>query len=104
VFSICFDPRSSADWIIFRGFPQPASSETTSEVTGSVTDSTGAAVPEATVVITSVETNARRQTRTNEAGLYRLTFLPPGAYEIAVQRDGFRPVRRSGVRLEINQT
>ena len=52
-----------------------ATAQTTSEVTGSVTDSTGAAVPEATVVITSVETNARRQTRTNEAGLYRLTLL-----------------------------
>jgi hypothetical protein len=73
-------------------------------LTGAITDSTGAAVPGASVVVISQETNARRDVQTNDAGLYRVPFLLPGIYRLEVQKEGFKPIRRAEVRLEVNQT
>src|SRR3981081_2485629 len=80
-----------------------ASGQTTAGLNGTVTDSTGAVLPGAKVVVTNIDTGAKRDTDTNEAGLYQFPILPSGTYSIAVQKDGFKHVTQDGIRLEVNQ-
>jgi hypothetical protein len=59
-------------------------------VTGLVTDSQKAAVPNASVDLTSTSTNVTRSTQTNESGLYRFDAVDPGKYTLQVKTTGFR--------------
>src|SRR5581483_9973434 len=70
----------------------PALFAQTGEITGRVTDSTGAIVPGAMVKVTSVATGADRDIQTNNEGYYNAPLLLPGEYKISVQREGFRPI------------
>lgn len=81
-----------------------AAAQTTSELTGTITDSTGAAVSGVALSLVSQETNAARETTTDASGQYRLSFLLPGLYTLSAEKSGFRSVRRSSIRLEVNQT
>jgi hypothetical protein len=78
--------------------------QTTSELAGAATDSTGASVPGVSVTVVNQETSATRELQTDGSGLYRLPFLQPGMYVVTVEKPGFKPYRRTGVRLEVNQT
>jgi len=78
-------------------------SQTASQITGRISDASGARVPEASVIVTNVETTAARNTVSNAAGQYRLPFLAPGRYRIEVLKEGFKPATREPVRLEVNQ-
>jgi hypothetical protein len=55
-----------------------AFAQTSAGVKGLVTDSSGALVPNAEIVVTNLGTGARRQTLTNETGSYEVPLLPPG--------------------------
>lgn len=79
-------------------------SQSSSQITGTVTDTSGAAVPGATVVVSSPATGTERRGTTNENGNYTIPFLTPGDYRIAVERGGFKSIARDGVRLEVNQS
>ncbi|HYP07639.1 MAG TPA: carboxypeptidase regulatory-like domain-containing protein [Bryobacteraceae bacterium] len=59
-------------------------------VTGLVSDSQRAAVPNATVELTSKSTNVNRSTQSNESGLYRFDAVEPGSYTLQVKSQGFR--------------
>ena len=59
-------------------------------ITGTVTDSSNAALENASVTIRNVATNVTNKTTTNSAGLYFITSLPPGTYELTVEKSGFR--------------
>jgi hypothetical protein len=59
-------------------------------VFGSVTDSSGAAVPNATVTITNIGTNLSETTKTNESGNYTQTRLIPGTYRVKVEAPSFK--------------
>ncbi|HZT39254.1 MAG TPA: TonB-dependent receptor [Bryobacteraceae bacterium] len=75
----------------------------TAEITGRITDATGAVVPGAAVTVTNVATGAERLATTSSDGYYTVPLLLPGEYKIAVQRQGFKPVIRSGVELAVDQ-
>jgi hypothetical protein len=60
-------------------------------ITGTVTDSSKATVPDAGISIRNVATNVVTHTTTNSAGLYFITSIPPGTYELTVEKKGFRP-------------
>jgi hypothetical protein len=77
--------------------------QTTAGLNGTVADSTGALVQGARVTVTNVDTGAKRDTETNEDGLYQFPLLQPGNYMLAVQKEGFKQVTQDGVRLELNQ-
>ncbi len=77
--------------------------QTTAQLTGLVTDSTGAVIPEAQVTVSNQQTGIEREVRSGAAGSYTVPFLPPGVYRVRVDKEGFRAVVRSGVRLEVNQ-
>jgi len=63
---------------------------TTSRVTGVVTDTTGAAVEGATVTLRNEGTSAVLTMQTSESGTYTFDLVQPGAYEITVEKAGFK--------------
>lgn len=52
------------------------------QITGTVTVSTGAVVPNSKVVLTNIKTNLKRETSTNDAGSYSFPLLPVGVYSV----------------------
>jgi len=81
----------------------PAFSQTLGEITGQVTDSTGGAVPVASIRATNVGTNATRAVVSNDAGVYSFPALQPGVYSVRVEKPGFKTVTRSNIQLEVQQ-
>ena len=77
--------------------------EVTATVTGTVTDTTGAAVVGASVAIKSVERGVVYHATTNDDGLYRATSLPIGNYEVKVEKSGFATVAYPAFTLALNQ-
>jgi hypothetical protein len=73
-------------------------------VTGTVTDSTGAIIPDAAVAIRNTETNVTTRTTTNSAGLFYAPALSPGLYEVTTNKQGFRANRLSDLRLTVGLT
>lgn len=68
-------------------------------ITGSVTDSTGAAVAGARIVVTSVERGTSTEAVSNDSGLYLVQFLQPGRYNLTAEREGFKKFVRGGIAL-----
>jgi outer membrane receptor protein involved in Fe transport len=68
---------------------------------GTVTDPTGAAVPNAKVTIVNTATGLTRSTTTNEAGLYSFNRLPVGSYDVSIEAQGFKTARRTGIGLSV---
>jgi hypothetical protein len=68
-------------------------------VSGTISDSTGAAMPGVRVVARSIERQVEYPTVTNDAGRYVTPFLPSGAYQLTAEKEGFRPVIREGITL-----
>jgi len=67
-----------------------AQEETSATVTGQVTDSNGAAVANATVIIKNTSTGQERTVQTNGQGSYNAFPLPPGDYTVTVEQAGFK--------------
>lgn len=63
---------------------------TTADIIGSVTDASGAVVPNATVNLKSLATNQTRTVTTDASGNYTFTLLQPGHYSITVTTNGFK--------------
>jgi hypothetical protein len=63
---------------------------TTADILGTVTDATGAVVPNATIVLTNLGTNEQRTTTSNGSGDYNFTLLPVGHYSLSVKAAGFQ--------------
>ncbi len=76
---------------------------TTSTIVGSVTDSSGAAVPNAAATITNTDTNFTRSVQTNSEGEYRAEFLPLGNYTVTVSAPSFKKIVRNGIVLRAAQ-
>src|ERR687895_543045 len=72
----------------------------TGTILGNVTDSTGGAVPGATVTATNVDTQFTRDTTTDESGQYALRLLPLGNYKVDVTLTGFKTFSQTGIVLE----
>src|SRR5256714_7478305 len=73
-------------------------------LTGTVTDSSGAVVPGATVTVTNAATGIADSAVTNQQGSYTLPLLQPGTYQAVVDLPGFRRYVHSGIVIEIAQT
>ncbi|HVI72345.1 MAG TPA: carboxypeptidase-like regulatory domain-containing protein, partial [Pyrinomonadaceae bacterium] len=80
------------------------SAQTSGEITGLVTDSSGAAVTGATATVTNKATGAARKVVTNSEGLYSFPSLMPGVYELKVEQAGFKTARLDNITLEVQQT
>ncbi len=81
-----------------------AGQSATGTIQGRVTDSSGAAIPEATVVIQNQNTGVRQPTVTNSAGSFLQPYLIPGAYRLTVEKTGFDKHMTSDIKLSVQQT
>jgi hypothetical protein len=68
----------------------PVFGQGTASIRGTVFDSTRAAVPNATVVVTQIETNFVRRTVSSADGIYSVPTLAAGNYKVAVEAQGFK--------------
>jgi hypothetical protein len=73
----------------------------TSQVSGTVQDATGAAVPNATVVLANTATGFTRTVITNASGTYTAPDLPLGPYSVTVTASGFEKYVERGLVLEV---
>src|SRR5262245_35247968 len=72
-------------------------------ITGTITDPSGASVPNATVKATNPATNTASETKTNSDGVYNIPLLEPGKYRIEVTANGFQTLNRAGITLAVGQ-
>ncbi len=78
--------------------------QTQGGISGLVTDSSGAAVPGATVTVTNTATSGTRNTTTNAEGLYTFPAVPPGFYELKVELQGFKTAEIRSFKVDVQQT
>lgn len=75
----------------------------TGQLTGRITDTSGAVVPGVQVTIKQTNTGVTRTAETNNEGYYTATLLPPGTYEILTQKSGFKAVKITDIDVRVNQ-
>src|SRR5712692_1018849 len=73
----------------------------TGSITGTVSDPTGATVPNADVSVTNAEQGISRAAKTNGGGEYLFAALPVGNYDLAVSAPGFKKYQAKGVVLRV---
>ncbi|MDQ6705557.1 MAG: carboxypeptidase-like regulatory domain-containing protein, partial [Acidobacteriota bacterium] len=71
---------------------------------GTVTDTSGAAIPGATVRAIHIETNVESTSTTTDSGIYRMPYLPLGSYRITASKAGFKTAIANNVTLRVAQT
>src|ERR1035438_480270 len=71
---------------------------------GTVTDSSGAIVPNAKVTLTEVNTGTNRTCQTNESGNYTFPDMAPGQYAVTVEVSGFKKETRKDIALVVNSS
>ena len=76
---------------------------TSAEVTGTVSDGSGAVVSQASVTVIDRDTGVKRQAESNNSGNYSIPLLSPGTYSISAQKQGFRTATRTEVSLQVAQ-
>src|SRR5215813_7474388 len=82
-------------------FAQTAGSGT---IIGTVTDQSGAVVPDATVTITDKATNTATRTTTNSAGHYVFANVNPGTYDIKITKQGFQTALVQGQGVQVGKS
>ena len=74
-----------------------------SSIEGTVTDSSGGAIPSVTIQIKNLETGAGRSLTTDESGRFSAAALPIGQYEVRAEKIGFRKEIKNGISLVVAQ-
>src|ERR1700740_181269 len=67
------------------------------QFSGTVTDPSGAAIPNVKLTVTNTGTNLSVTTTTNSTGAYTVKELPPGSYKITAEAAGFRTVNNTSL-------
>lgn len=95
----------SALLLFVLSFGLAAFAQGSGDLTGVVTDSTGAVVPKVTITLTNDATGASRTTESTAAGVYRFAALPiTGTYTLKAEAKGFRLVTYKGVVVSVGAT
>jgi carboxypeptidase family protein/TonB-dependent receptor-like protein len=76
----------------------------TSQLKGTIVGPDGAALPGVTVTIKNQESGVMRTTVSDKDGVYVISAVIPGAYEMTAELSGFRNFRRRNIRLEVGKT
>jgi outer membrane receptor protein involved in Fe transport len=78
--------------------------QTTGNITGRIVDDQGSAVPGVTVTGRNTQTGFTRSDVSDAEGIYRLTALPVGTYDITAELQGFSRIENKGIVLNVGQT
>jgi hypothetical protein len=73
-------------------------------LTGTIKDTSGGVLPGVSITAKNVATNEARTTVSENDGLYRLTNLPRGTYEVKAELQGFKTLAQSGILLTVGET
>ena len=76
--------------------------QSVSQVSGTVKDGSGAAIPGAEVTVTQTNTGVTRTAQTDASGVYSLPSLPLGPYRMEVKKEGFTTYVQSGIVLQVD--
>jgi len=76
--------------------------QATAQISGTVTDQSGARLPGVQITATQTDTGVTRSVISNETGTYVLPSLPTGPYKLEVSLPGFRTFARTGIVLDVN--
>ncbi len=91
-------------WLIAVSAPVANAQVIYGSITGNVQDKTGAMIPNATVVVTSQDTQDSRTTTTNSSGEYRIVNLLPGSYTVSIKATGsFAAFLEKNVPIEVTR-
>src|SRR4051794_19664664 len=72
-------------------------------IVGTVTDSTGAVIPGATIVVTNEKTSQERKAVADNAGFFALPNLPPSTYSVKAEGKGLSEARYTGLPISVGQ-
>ena len=89
--------------IVFASAANLQAQLSTATVFGTITDPSGAAIPNASITLTQTDTGFVRTVTANETGGYRADFLPIGPYKIDVEAQGFQKLERTGITLTVTE-
>ena len=91
-----------ASTFVLASLASLASAQTNSAtLSGTVMDSDRAVMPDVAITVSSTATGLRRQTTTNNEGLFTVTLLPPGLYSLQAEREGFSLVKIENIELPV---
>jgi hypothetical protein len=79
------------------------SQTTSTSILGTVTDASGASISGAKVTATNVKTSVSSSTVTTDTGDYAFPLLDTGEYQVSVDQPGFKPEKRQGILLQVNE-
>jgi len=81
-----------------------AQTAATGSLQGTVTDASGASIPNATVTLTSQSTGQERTTTTGGDGTYRFPLIPPGAYKLKFAAGGFKGAEATNINVNVTES
>ena len=81
----------------------PGFAQVNATLTGSVSDPSGAAIPEVSVTATNISTATSTKVVSDAAGMYVFLSLPPAVYNITAEKSGFKSKTTTGVQLLVDQ-
>ncbi len=79
-------------------------SAVTGNISGIITDSTGAVIPEAAVTVINADQGLRSKTNTDARGFYTFPRLPVGRYDLLIEKEGFRPETKSNLVVDADSS
>lgn len=83
---------------------RPMQAQTTGSILGTVTDTSGAVVPNAKVTAVSNQQGVTRSVTTNASGAYILPQLPLGTYTVGVEAEGFQRFTNTAITVDVDQS
>src|SRR4051794_11684366 len=75
--------------------------QTLGTIRGTVTDSSGAPVPEVAMTVENQDTGLKQSANTGTDGVYNFVYLPVGNYRVSTEKVGFRKSETTGVRVDV---
>lgn len=76
---------------------------TAAQIAGTISDPSGAPVPDAAVSIVNRDTQVKREPTSNASGNFAIPLLMPGTYSLIVEKSGFRVIRQPEFTLQVAQ-
>ncbi len=105
-------PRVPARWLaaaasiltVLSFNPAQAQSVANAQISGVVTDPSGAAIPDAKIIATQTDTNAVRTTQSGSDGAFTLPGLAIGPYKVQAEAKGFTTYEQTGIILQVGES
>jgi Carboxypeptidase regulatory-like domain/TonB dependent receptor len=90
--------------VVFLACTSSAFAQANAQLTGTVTDPSGAVVGKAAITLRDMGTNLSYSATSNDSGFYAIPNLPPGTYELKTSVSGFAPFTQTGIVLTVGES